>query len=234
MKIWCQILYTELYNAKTNDLFDLFSLSCVELLLEHGADPNHKLKDSSTMLIEAAKGGHTAVVQLLLDWPGTQLASQFPPDFVLPEGLTIEQLRAAAVQLPVLQSIGGELSASAENIAFAHALLPTFPNPIPHVPSAVDAVTPPAAVISGPGAMPPPAIGSNPDSAFTATAAVPSAMGSTAIPKPTTTVNSAVTASTAHGQTTLSDDIVDEIQKTIAKKAGEKLSPVELQKLQVG
>lgn len=201
----------------------------MELLLQHGADPNHKLKDSSTMLIEAAKGGHTAVVQLLLDWPGTQLASQFPPDFVLPEGLTIEQLRAAAVQLPVLQSIG-ELSASAENIAFAHALLPTFPIPA-QMPS-VDAVTPPAVI---PGAMP--SIGSNPDSAFTApfvgASAVSSAMGSTSIPKPTTTTINSVTASTANGQNTLSDDIVDEIQKTIAKKAGEKLSPMELQKLQV-
>ncbi|XP_022906707.1 ankyrin repeat domain-containing protein 17 isoform X2 [Onthophagus taurus] len=44
-------------------------LSVVELLLTHRADPNHKLKDNSTMLIEAAKGGHTAVVQLLLDYP---------------------------------------------------------------------------------------------------------------------------------------------------------------------
>lgn len=41
----------------------------VELLLAHNADPNHKLKDNSTMLIEAAKGGHTNVVQLLLDYP---------------------------------------------------------------------------------------------------------------------------------------------------------------------
>ncbi|CAH0553399.1 unnamed protein product [Brassicogethes aeneus] len=44
-------------------------LSVVELLLTHNADPNHKLKDNSTMLIEAAKGGHTNVVQLLLDYP---------------------------------------------------------------------------------------------------------------------------------------------------------------------
>ena len=27
-------------------------------------------QDGSTMLIEAAKGGHTTVVNLLLDWPG--------------------------------------------------------------------------------------------------------------------------------------------------------------------
>nr|XP_015840312.1 PREDICTED: ankyrin repeat domain-containing protein 17 isoform X7 [Tribolium castaneum] len=44
-------------------------LAVVELLLSHNADPCHKLKDNSTMLIEAAKGGHTNVVQLLLDYP---------------------------------------------------------------------------------------------------------------------------------------------------------------------
>ncbi|CAN7989928.1 unnamed protein product [Ixodes pacificus] len=37
-------------------------LSVVELLLAHGADPSHRLKDNSTMLIEASKGGHTAVL----------------------------------------------------------------------------------------------------------------------------------------------------------------------------
>ncbi|XP_025832280.1 ankyrin repeat domain-containing protein 17 isoform X2 [Agrilus planipennis] len=51
-------------------------LPVVELLLAHGADPNHKLKDNSTMLIEAAKGGHTTVVQLLLDFPHSVLLSQ--------------------------------------------------------------------------------------------------------------------------------------------------------------
>ncbi|XP_015377737.1 PREDICTED: ankyrin repeat domain-containing protein 17-like isoform X3 [Diuraphis noxia] len=44
-------------------------LSVVELLLAHSADPFHKLKDNSTMVIEAAKGGHTNVVKLLLDYP---------------------------------------------------------------------------------------------------------------------------------------------------------------------
>ncbi|XP_050294137.1 ankyrin repeat and KH domain-containing protein 1-like isoform X2 [Anthonomus grandis grandis] len=48
-------------------------LSVVQLLLENNADPNHKLKDNSTMLIEAAKGGHTNVVQLLLDYPHSML-----------------------------------------------------------------------------------------------------------------------------------------------------------------
>lgn len=68
----------------TNNDHNPLSLACagghlpvVELLLAHGADPTHKLKDNSTMLIEASKGGHTAVVQLLLDYPNSLLAS--PP-----------------------------------------------------------------------------------------------------------------------------------------------------------
>ena len=40
-------------------------LNVVEVLLQQGADPYHKLKDNSTMLIEAAKGGHTNVVQVV-------------------------------------------------------------------------------------------------------------------------------------------------------------------------
>ncbi|CAH2085273.1 unnamed protein product [Euphydryas editha] len=41
----------------------------VKFLLACDADPFRKLKDNSSTLIEAAKGGHTAVVQLLLDYP---------------------------------------------------------------------------------------------------------------------------------------------------------------------
>lgn len=47
--------------------------SVVELLLKSGADPFHKLKDNSTMLIEASKGGHIGVVQLLLDYPNSMI-----------------------------------------------------------------------------------------------------------------------------------------------------------------
>ncbi|XP_063705994.1 ankyrin repeat and KH domain-containing protein mask-like isoform X2 [Culicoides brevitarsis] len=48
----------------------------VELLLANGADPFHKLKDNSTMLIEAAKGGHINVVQLLFDFPQSLAGAQ--------------------------------------------------------------------------------------------------------------------------------------------------------------
>lgn len=41
----------------------------VKFLLACDADPFRKLKDNSSTLIEAAKGGHTTVVQLLLDYP---------------------------------------------------------------------------------------------------------------------------------------------------------------------
>ena len=59
-------------------------LEVVEILLAHGADPTHKLRDSSTMLIEAAKGGHTSIVQLLIDYP-TSLQSS-PLSAMLPSG----------------------------------------------------------------------------------------------------------------------------------------------------
>uniref|UniRef100_A0A3Q2XHJ6 Ankyrin repeat and KH domain containing 1 n=1 Tax=Hippocampus comes TaxID=109280 RepID=A0A3Q2XHJ6_HIPCM len=63
-------------RATANNDHTVVSLACagghlavVELLLAHGADPTHRLKDGSTMLIEAAKGGHTNVVSYLLDYP---------------------------------------------------------------------------------------------------------------------------------------------------------------------
>lgn len=51
--------------------------SVVELLLANNADPFHRLKDNSTMLIEAAKGGHINVVQLLLDYPQSLTSTQY-------------------------------------------------------------------------------------------------------------------------------------------------------------
>jgi len=50
-------------------------LAVVEVLLQQGADPFHKLKDNSTMLIEAAKCGHTTVVQMLIDYPNSLVNS---------------------------------------------------------------------------------------------------------------------------------------------------------------
>ncbi|CAF5204376.1 unnamed protein product, partial [Rotaria magnacalcarata] len=44
-------------------------LDVASLLLKHGSDPNHLLKDRSNCLIEAAKGGHTEIVKLLLEYP---------------------------------------------------------------------------------------------------------------------------------------------------------------------
>ncbi len=43
-------------------------LAAVEVLLAAGANPYHKLKDNSTMIIEAARGGHTPVIRCLLDY----------------------------------------------------------------------------------------------------------------------------------------------------------------------
>lgn len=55
----------------------------VKFLLACDADPFRKLRDNSTTLIEAAKGGHTAVVQLLLDYPHSVM---------LPRGYFISKL----------------------------------------------------------------------------------------------------------------------------------------------
>lgn len=66
----------DINKVTTNNDHTPLSLACagghlavVELLLANSADPFHKLKDNSTMVIEAAKGGHTIVVKLLLDYP---------------------------------------------------------------------------------------------------------------------------------------------------------------------
>ncbi|CAG9773085.1 unnamed protein product [Ceutorhynchus assimilis] len=85
-------------------------LPVVQLLLENNADPNHKLKDNSTMLIEASKGGHTNVVQLLLDYPRSMLlnsqAQQGPPGVTNPA--------TAATNLSMLPGqVGGNRSSPA-------------------------------------------------------------------------------------------------------------------------
>ncbi|XP_044136846.1 ankyrin repeat and KH domain-containing protein 1-like [Bufo gargarizans] len=74
-------------KATANNDHTVVSLACagghlavVELLLAKGADPTHRLKDGSTMLIEAAKGGHTNVVSYLLDYPNNLLSSASSTD----------------------------------------------------------------------------------------------------------------------------------------------------------
>ncbi|XP_065353147.1 ankyrin repeat domain-containing protein 17 isoform X5 [Cloeon dipterum] len=67
----------------TNNDHTPLSLACagghqtvVEFLLANHADPFHKLKDNSTMLIEASKGGHTHVVHMILDYPNSVMTQQ--------------------------------------------------------------------------------------------------------------------------------------------------------------
>lgn len=57
-------------------------MNVVEYLLSQGADPSQRLKDNSTMLIEAARGGHTRVVYLLIDYPSRVSHSPIPDDII--------------------------------------------------------------------------------------------------------------------------------------------------------
>ena len=64
-------------NRQTsNGEHNVLSIACygghyevVKTLLAHKADPSFKLKDGSTMIIEAAKGGHMKIVELLYSFP---------------------------------------------------------------------------------------------------------------------------------------------------------------------
>ena len=63
-------------KVTTNSEHTPLSLAChgghtavVEYLLSQGADSTQRLKDNSSMLIEAAKGGHAQIVQLLIEHP---------------------------------------------------------------------------------------------------------------------------------------------------------------------
>ena len=76
-------------------------LNVVEVLLQQGADPYHKLKDNSTMLIEAAKGGHTNVVQILIDYPNSLVTSGIMEAAAAAQGQSQAQL-ASVTQSPDL------------------------------------------------------------------------------------------------------------------------------------
>ena len=130
----------------TNNDHTPLSLACagghlpvVEVLLQQGADPFHKLKDNSTMLIEAAKGGHTTVVQMLIDYPNSLVAPGVVEATGLPEiegrvpppgseALTPPKsvLRKAAANGGVAQSAAGGASAKAVAVQGAQggAVLP--------------------------------------------------------------------------------------------------------------
>ena len=71
-------------------------LNVVEVLLQQGADPYHKLKDNSTMLIEATKGGHTNVVQILIDYPNSLVTSGIMEAAAAAQGQPTAQLTGLA------------------------------------------------------------------------------------------------------------------------------------------
>jgi hypothetical protein len=56
------------------------------------------VQDNSTMLIEAAKGGHTSVVQLLLDYPHSiMMTTPHPHNAAMTAGVSGAQTAAGAV-----------------------------------------------------------------------------------------------------------------------------------------
>lgn len=100
----------------------------VKFLLACEADPFRKLKDNSTMLIEAAKGGHTAVVQLLLDFPhSVMLPRTVSAGTAVPEessGLSAVQAAALGLSHAAAPGTGGAVGA-------VRTLLPVHAHPHP-------------------------------------------------------------------------------------------------------
>jgi ankyrin repeat domain-containing protein 17 len=91
-------------------------LAVVELLLAHSADPFHKLKDNSTMVIEAAKGGHTNVVKLLLDYP--QSVTLTPPVSPVPA--------LPVIEVPVDESALSEVQVMSKAHAIAGRIVESY------------------------------------------------------------------------------------------------------------
>ena len=60
------------------------------------ADHYHKLKDNSTMLIEAAKGGRINVVQILIDYPNSPVTSGIMEAAAAAQGQPATQLTSLA------------------------------------------------------------------------------------------------------------------------------------------
>ncbi|XP_037094837.1 ankyrin repeat and KH domain-containing protein 1-like [Pollicipes pollicipes] len=89
-------------------------LHVVKVLLQHGANPHHILKDNSTMLMEAAKNGHTQVVELLMDYPDIQplTEAQMAGAFESAEAETVARLAAATA--PAELALPGSAAAAME------------------------------------------------------------------------------------------------------------------------
>ncbi|CAK1541290.1 unnamed protein product [Leptosia nina] len=112
----------------------------VKFLLACDADPFRKLKDNSSTLIEAAKGGHTAVVQLLLDFPHSIMLPRGEGGVTSEDNNGLSSAQAAALGLSHAPTPGFN----------QRALLPAHPHPPPlapiptaaPVPAPVPAATP--------------------------------------------------------------------------------------------
>ncbi|XP_069051457.1 ankyrin repeat and KH domain-containing protein 1 isoform X11 [Lepisosteus oculatus] len=152
-------------RATANNDHTVVSLACagghlavVELLLAHGADPTHRLKDGSTMLIEAAKGGHTNVVSYLLDYPNNILSvpapdlSQLTPPSHDQSQVPRVPFQALAMVVPpqepdrVPSNIAAPPPVANKAVSSRVPMLNTTPSPTPQPPAQTpsSAVSPPS------------------------------------------------------------------------------------------